>query len=1212
MTLAAGTTLGPYEIVAPLGAGGMGQVFKARDSRLGRDVAIKVLPAHLVDDPVARERMRREAIAAAALDHPFICKVFEIGEEPVEAPTLFIVMEFVRGETLHARLSTGPVPIAEALAMTAEIVEALEAAHARQIIHRDLKPANVMISAQGHVKVMDFGLAKDLSADMERATHTVAAPGGPLTGRGERVGTPAYMSPEQIVGDTLDARSDIFSLGVLFCELVSGVHPFHRPTMAGTVSAVLQEPPVIAPPPSVGDLPSAVRQILHRLLAKAPGDRYQTMSEVRRDLARLTAGSAAPAAIATASADRIGQTRRWPMVGRDAERDELIRRLEMAIGGQGSLVMIGGEPGIGKTRLTETVLDEARRRGCMCLVGHSYEMEGAPPYVPFIEMLEYSARVVPPAAFRHALGDSASEVSKLLPELRRTFTDIPPPLEVPAEQQRWQLFNAYRDFVVRSCRMSPFVVVLEDLHWADEPSLQLLLHIAPSFASLPLLVIGTYRDVELDVTRPFAKVLETLLRQRHATRMALRRLPASGVDALLAAMSGRPAPKSLARVIFEETEGNPFFVEEVFQHLREEGRVFDDRGEWRSDVRVETLDVPEGVRLVIGRRLERLNDTTRRVLTTAAVIGRSFGLPLLEALDDTGGDAVLDAVEEAERAHLLAPQRTGRETRYLFAHELIRQTLADALSLPRRQRLHTKIAAAIERVYAGALDKHVSALGHHLYQAGAGADPEKTSHYLIKAADEARAAAAHEDALRLVDQAHSLWEEERSDRVADLLERRGLALRSLGRPDEAIKALTQAAGMWGADRPERLGATAFELGATLGWQARPADAAAAVGAVLQRLAGAPRAVRTPLELTMALWQAGAGDASGLETFERVRTLSDGSPGLQAMVGVTEPHFHWFLADLRACADVARSVASASAASGHEWLAADVEWMTSICECFLGNFAAAEVGIDDGDRRATRVGHQGARVVFRQLRGILAAVRGDFDTAVEWFVDAGDVGRAAGSPWVYFPDLTLGVQAFHQGRVDEGLDKIRAVVAVEPDTYWCFVSRSYLLRALASVAPDTAEDYLRAHQFRRPVPGKVNPHGAWSILPSLVEALALLGHRRETAELMAVTEEGLGSGLAIAGAWPASMLTCAGITVACADRWDEAAAHFERALHQADTLPLVTSQPAARTWYAEMLIRRDAPGDRARARSLLAEAVAICERHGLAIMGQRAQAMLAQG
>ncbi|HET9372959.1 MAG TPA: protein kinase, partial [Vicinamibacterales bacterium] len=771
-----------YEIVRSLGAGGMGHVFAARDLELERDVAVKLLPPELLADPIARERLRREARAAAALDHPFVCKVFDVGESDGQ---LFIVMELVVGQSLHDRLAAGPIPLDEVVAIGGEIAEALEAAHDLRLVHRDLKPANVMTTSRGHVKVMDFGLAKSVGSDAGAETQLGATPAAPLTGRSTRVGTPAYMSPEQIAGDVVDHRSDVFSFGVLLVELLTGMHPFSRPTLAGTVAAVLAEPPVVGHA-RAPEVPSAMRAVLHRMLEKLPQERYQSMGDVRADLHRLRAAPTSTGGFpASAAVGHRGRPQRWPMVGRDAERSELMLRLEDALAGRGALVLIGGEPGIGKTRLTEEVLAEARRRGAFCLVGHCYEGEGAPPYVPFVEITEHTARAVPPAAWRSVLGDSASEVAKLMPELRRMFPDIPPPVEIPAEQQRRFFFNAYRTYVERSCRANPIAVVFEDLHWADEPTLQLSLHVAQGMSSLPLLVIGTYRDVELDVTRPFAKILELLLRQRLATRITLRRLPAEGVADLLTAMSGRPAPASLARAIFKETEGNPFFIEEVFQHLAEEGRLFDASGAWHQDLRVDSLQVPEGVRLVIGRRLERLNDTTRRILTTAAVIGRAFSLTLLEAVEDAAGDAVLDAVEAAERAHLLSPQPGVRESRYVFAHELIRQTLIEALSLPRRQRLHGKVAAAIERVHANALEPHVSALAHHLYQAGAASDPAKTSDCLARAADQARAAAAHEEGLAHLDNALSLWEGEETARVADLMTRRGYALRSLGRLEPA-------------------------------------------------------------------------------------------------------------------------------------------------------------------------------------------------------------------------------------------------------------------------------------------------------------------------------------------------------------------------------------------------------------------------------------------
>jgi tetratricopeptide (TPR) repeat protein len=270
-----------YRILGPLGKGGMGEVFLAQDTILDRKVALKFLRDFVEQDPRAAKRFLREAKAAAALDHPFICKIYETGEVDGHA---YIAMEHVAGETLAARLAPGPLPFREALRTALEVAEALEDAHRKGFVHRDLKPANVMLAAQGHAKVMDFGLA------VQSAVPEGGDPEGEtlsrLTRQGVIVGTPAYMSPEQAAGRAVDARSDVFSFGVVLHEMVTGTNPFLRPSAVETISAILSDsPPALHLKEHVAAL--GLQRILRRALAKSPEDRYATIGEMAADLRAL-------------------------------------------------------------------------------------------------------------------------------------------------------------------------------------------------------------------------------------------------------------------------------------------------------------------------------------------------------------------------------------------------------------------------------------------------------------------------------------------------------------------------------------------------------------------------------------------------------------------------------------------------------------------------------------------------------------------------------------------------------------------------------------------------------------------------------------------------------------------------------------------------------------------------------------------------------------
>lgn len=348
---------------------------------------------------------------------------------------------------------------------------------------------------------------------------------------------------------------------------------------------------------------------------------------------------------------------------------------------------------------------------------------------------------------------------------------------------------------------------------------------------MPLLGLGTYRDVELDVCKPFQKAMAALVRQKQAVRMPVRRLPETAVAELLTALGGSAPPDALVEAIFQETEGNPFFVGEAFQHLSEEGKLFDESGAWKPDLTVDELDVPEGVRLVVGTRLERLSEATPTMLTAAAVVGRRFDLTLVEALSGLDGETFLDAIDEAEAAKLIEAERTGRDRYYVFTHELIRSTLLGALSLPRRQRLHARAAETIEQTSASALEQHAAPLARHLYEAGAAADESKTVHVLMLAADQALEAGGFEAARQHVDQALSIEPADGGVQGA-LRWRRGLAGRSLQAWDQAIADWEMALPLLEAAGDRRAVArTCQELAHLHNWlnQAAEADTAARQG-----------------------------------------------------------------------------------------------------------------------------------------------------------------------------------------------------------------------------------------------------------------------------------------------------------------------------------------------------------------------------------------------
>jgi class 3 adenylate cyclase/tetratricopeptide (TPR) repeat protein len=455
---------------------------------------------------------------------------------------------------------------------------------------------------------------------------------------------------------------------------------------------------------------------------------------------RTEAEAVASEAVAAGVTSGTGRT---PYVGRAEERALLRQAVDRALGGVGGVALIAGEAGLGKTRLVDEIAVEARARGMFVVRGQCYDMEGAPPYVPFVETIEYGLNIVPRDNFRAAMGEAGPEIARFVPKVRVAFPDLPPPVALPTDQARHYMFESVCDFFERSAAIQPMLMVLEDLHWADESTTQLLESVARRVERAAWLVLGTYRDVDLAPRDPFMRGIEHLSRLAAVSRFTLKRLSAGEVGDILRALSGREPPEGLVRLVYDETEGVPLFVEEVYRHLAEERRLTDAAGNWLPEVEIGEIEVPETVRLVLGRRIDRIGETAQRIMTTAACIGRTFTFEFLAALAEESEDDLLDALDEAERVRLVVAEHR-REPRFVFAHEQIRQTFLSRLSFVRRQRLHGRVADTMERVYAGHLDERVSDLAYHLVQAGA---RERAATYLHGAGSSAAARLATPEAL---------------------------------------------------------------------------------------------------------------------------------------------------------------------------------------------------------------------------------------------------------------------------------------------------------------------------------------------------------------------------------------------------------------------------------------------------------------------------------
>ncbi len=777
---------GRYRVRRFLGQGGRKKVYLSDDTATGTEVAVALFDTAGVGATI-QARARREAEAMRKLgDHPHVVMVLETGED---GGNPFIVSRYMPGGDVEGLLAAagGRLEVSRAVEIAADVTRALEHAHARGIVHRDLKPANVWIDDDGRARLGDFGLS---------TTEARARVSG-----GTLVGTVAYLPPEQALGEAAGPKSDLYSLGGLFYEMLTGQPPFPGDDVVSIISQHLHADPV---PPSRHNpqVPEALDRVVLGLLAKRPEDRPESATEARELML---------AALEERPSEKADERRANPLeslaggvfVGRERELERLREAVDGALAGRGSLQLLVGEPGIGKTRASEELATYARVSGARVYWGRSREDEGAPAYWPWVQAIRSYARDADPVALAWQLGAGAAEVAQLIPEVAEKL-DIEPAKGTDSEEARFRLFDSVTSLLLAAARDRPIVIVLDDLHWADEPSLLLLRFAARELASSGLLIVGTYRDVELGRQHPLARVLGEISGIEGSGRIPLRGLSVAGVERYIEMTSGAPAPPGLAEAVQEQTDGNPFFVGEIVRLLASEGKL-------TADGSVAELQIPQGVREVVGRRLDRLSEETNEALRVAAVIGRDFEGELVWRVAQLPQQAMLNAAREAIAERLVSDLGDGH---FSFAHALVRDTLYEELSPPKRAALHQRAGLAIEETCGDDVDERLGELAHHFLEAAPRGDLEKAIDYAQRAGEQDMDQLAYEDAVDVYGRALEVLElMDEPDEIlrCSLLLSLGGAEAKSARVADAREAFEKA-----ADSARRLGDIDSLVGAAIG------------------------------------------------------------------------------------------------------------------------------------------------------------------------------------------------------------------------------------------------------------------------------------------------------------------------------------------------------------------------------------------------------------
>ncbi len=785
-----GRTIAHYEILELLGIGGAAEVYRALDLADRREVALKLLSERA--DPGMVLRFTREARALSGLDHPHIVKTYEAG---VADGQRYLAMELVLGGSLKERLQRGPLPWHEAVHLAVQVAQALEHAHAAGIVHRDLKPGNIMLDKQGGARLMDFGLAHVTDASTMTRTGTV-------------MGTVYYLSPEQAVGRHVDARSDLYSLGAMLYEMLTGQPPFTGPSAVGIIYKILNEP---APRVRdiVTDAPPLLDALIDRLLQKDPGRRLASATQVASALQATERYDPRVESIAMELPEPSSaelSDREQPLVGRSEEIEALRDGLDRALSGLGRTLLISGEAGTGKTRLAAELRVLGAATGAQYLSGACLYGDAPNPYAVLVDILR---------AFRACWAGLGSEAQDVPgdEELRAALADVERVLRIDSvgsagEEATWlqqvsliegqnQAFELITQFFTLASRRRPVILVMDDLQWASPTSLQLFHYLARAVRGTRILLVGIYRPEELlpgasGERHPLKETLQRMGREKLYLEIVLLPLGNAEVARIAAnALNVASIDPDFGDLLYRESDGNPFYLLETLTLLQEQGALERVDDHWELHANLSEISVPGSVYDVIMRRVDQTSAEDRDLLDWASVTGQRLNVDLLTAVVGGNRLAVMKRLYGLEQRYgLLHADAEGFE----FAHAKIREVLYEELPPTLRRECHLAVGEALEGLVGERPGPAVYELARHFVSAG---DRRRGFRYAVIAADRAEKALAASEAATYLSQALGFLAPRDDlggggDLEMELQHRLGRLLSMLGRLEEAEAAFRAA------------------------------------------------------------------------------------------------------------------------------------------------------------------------------------------------------------------------------------------------------------------------------------------------------------------------------------------------------------------------------------------------------------------------------------